>query len=116
MIVVQQVIVTVSANIFHSSLFSPTHLPFLSCIHPGLNQPSMEGIYHVPTNSIQSLKEFAMTFQKEKKKKNSDGQTYFKQVTFEFWVFFPFLMLFSGLSDVCILTSQPSIGKKIWQS
>lgn len=40
MIVVQQVIVTVSANIFHSSLFGPTHLPFLSCIHPRLNQPS----------------------------------------------------------------------------
>lgn len=40
MIVVQQVIVTVSANMFHSSLFSPTHLPFLSCIHPRLNQPS----------------------------------------------------------------------------
>lgn len=89
MIVVRQVIVTVSANIFHSSLFSPTHQPFLSCIHPRLSQPSTEGINHVPTNSIQSLKEFAMTFQKGKKK-NSHGQTCFKQVAFEFWGFFPF--------------------------
>ena len=88
MIVVRQVIVTVSANIFHSSLFSPTHQPFLSCIHPRLSQPSTEGINHVPTNSIQSLKEFAMTFQKGKKK-NSHGQTCFKQVAFEFWGFLP---------------------------
>ena len=105
----QQTYSTPAFSVLPISLFSHVSTPTLASLQ-------RKGYIMCQQTRCSPLKNLPWLFRRAKKKKQLWWTNLLQ--TSSIWVlgFFPFLMLCSGLSYVCILTSQLRIGKKIKQS